>query len=89
MAHHTDPDRDAETRGLALLGQSLSFGILSRLTAKGLLTKQEAQDILDEVLISFEKLQTEKPSDQSVQAARSILDAMIHAVRAPPDGKPK
>ena len=89
MAQDTDPDRDAETRGMAHLGQSLSFGILSRLMAKGLLTKQEVQDILEEILISFEQLQTKDPSDESVQAARLILDAMIHAVRAPPGSRPK
>ncbi len=81
MAHDTNPDRDADTRGLAFVGQGLAFALLGQLAKKGVLTQQEAHDVLDTVLIGLEEFQVGQPGDQSVQAARAILDAMIETFR--------
>lgn len=63
---------DAETKAFAMIGQALSYGILARLTNKGLLTGSEVQEILDGVLTTFEG----GPDDEAHRAARVMLDGM-------------
>lgn len=63
---------DAETKAFAMIGHALSYGLLARLTNKGLLTGGEVQDILDGVLTTFE----EGPDDEAHRVARVMLDGM-------------
>ncbi len=77
MAHDTDSGRDADTRGLAILGQCLAFAILIKLTSKGLLTRQEAYNMLDNLSFTLDEAQLKNPSEKSVPAARATLDAML------------
>lgn len=63
---------DAETKAFAMIGHSLSYGILARLMNKGLLTSSEVQSILDGVLTTFE----EGPDDEAHRVARVMLDGM-------------
>ena len=79
MARNTDTNFDPEARGLALLGQNLAFTILIRLTSKGLLTRQEASNMLDNISFPLDELQLKNPSDESVPVARAILDGMFRA----------
>ncbi len=81
MARDTDSNYDPDTRGLALLGQLHSFAILERLTTKGLLTKQEAYNLLDNISFTLDEAQLKNPSDESVPVARATLDATLQAFR--------
>ncbi len=83
MPRYTNLGLDAETRGMAFIGHSLPVAILKRLTAKKLLTDQDAYEILDALLIGVEEMKTDDPSDESLEAARVMLDGMIRIFRAP------
>ncbi len=83
MPRYTNLGLDAETRGMAFIGHSLPFAILKRLTTKNLLTDQDAYEILDALLIGVEEMKTDDPSDESLEAARGMLDGMIRIFRAP------
>ena len=81
MTRFTNLSLDAETRGMAFIGHSLPIAILKCLTTKKLLTDQDAYEILDSLLIGVEEMKTNDPTDESLEAARVILDGMIHIFR--------
>jgi hypothetical protein len=66
----------AEARGVALVGQGLAFALMTRLRAKGLLTQADVDAIFEGCLTSLEGAQLDSPDDESLKAARVILDAM-------------
>lgn len=69
------PER-AEARGVALVGQGLAFALISRLRAKGVLSDTDVDAIFEGCLTSLEDAQLRTPGDQSISAARLILDGM-------------
>ena len=66
----------AEARGVAIVGQGLAFALMTRLKAKGVLSQGDVDAIFEGCLTSLEGAQLESPDDQSIQAARVILDGM-------------
>ena len=63
-----------ETRGLGLVGMAMSVGILSRLEAKGVLTKTDVDEVLEGILSSLEDFQG--PNDPGIRSARVLVDAI-------------
>jgi hypothetical protein len=68
--------QEAETAGLALAGQTLGVGILSRLFTKGLLSEQEVLDVIEGALSTLEDTGED---DEATRAARIILDGIAQA----------
>lgn len=66
-------DQQIETRAIALVSQSLAWGLISRLTAKGLFTKEESVKLLEGALTSFEEDIHDAPEHR---IARVMLEAM-------------
>lgn len=66
----------AETRGLALTGLAISYGLVASLAAKGALSKDDMSRLFDGSLTALEGLQSAGTDDQSVQLARRLLEVM-------------
>jgi hypothetical protein len=69
-----DVDSTVETRAIAIVGMSLTFGLVSLLQKKGVLTKAEMDNLFQGVLESLEN--SPATSDQGVQAARVLVEGM-------------
>ncbi|HTW53074.1 MAG TPA: hypothetical protein VME45_14375 [Stellaceae bacterium] len=76
-------NQDDEIRGRALATSTLLHGLITALTAKGILTLDEKNQLYEIVLQNFEKAD---PNDPAVQVARKIIDewAQIAATGKPP-----
>lgn len=68
---------DPEAKGLALAAFGLAHGLLSTLTAKGVIEKQQADDLLDGILTGLES--TEGANDPGFHEARRIVDGLVQA----------
>lgn len=67
--------------GVAVAGHAVAGAILRALINKGLLTRDEARDLLDEVLLDLEHTQAVVARPRSVEIARKLLRDMIGNVR--------
>jgi hypothetical protein len=76
------PNQDDEIRGRALATSTLLHGLITALTAKGILTGEEKNRLYEIVLQNFEKAD---PNDPSIKVARKIIDdwAQIAATGKP------
>ncbi len=72
-------DQD-ETRGIALAGMSLAVGLVAALHAKGLLSADDQDKLLDGVLTGLEEFQP--ATDPGVQKARVLVDVMARIFAA-------
>lgn len=76
-------DLDEQTRGMAMVGQLLSFQLIGILKAKGILSKAETVGIYDSTLSQLEALPPDFPG---IGEARKILDQMLGiASKSPPN----
>jgi hypothetical protein len=74
---------DDETRGLAFASYSLTHALLTVLERKGVLTGDEAQDVLDETLTRLEH----RHQDRAIDIARRLIEgAVIERAAARPKG---
>lgn len=78
---------DAETRGWAHVGRTLSFCILTLLRKRGIISDADAEFTLDQALMSLEGLQMQNPDDQSLLVAREAVQAMIDVLPASPPNR--
>jgi len=69
-----------ESRGIALAGMALSLGLLTALHAKGILSAEDQDNILEGVLASLEEFQP--ATDSGVQKARALVDVMAQVTAA-------
>lgn len=77
MTEQPEFSEDAETRGWAHVGLSLSFAILVGLRRNGVISDTVFRDILDVALASVETTQAQYPDDESLKVARKALDGMF------------
>lgn len=85
------PDESAnETRAIGLVGMAFAYGLIAKLTAKGLLTKDEMSEVFEGVLSTLES--TQAPNDPAIPVARVLVDAMAQIaatnLRVPPQSTP-
>jgi hypothetical protein len=86
MSENPTPDgfpETAEARGIALVSQGLALALLTRLRAKGLLSDRDCEAIFEGCLTSLENAQLDSPDDESIQAARMILDGVAKIALRP------
>jgi len=76
------PNPEDELKGRALATSTLMHGLITVLTAKGILTIDEKNRLYEIVLQNFEKAD---PDDPAIQVARKIIDdwAQIAATGKP------
>lgn len=79
---------EAAGKGYAIAGFTVAGAILARLQRKGLLTKQEVQDLLDGVLTSLEEL-TPEPNAPETLVARELVDFLAKVAATDGTLKPK
>jgi len=72
-------DVDAETRGLAILGMSLGHAALTMLNAKGIISNDEIDSMLETILVGAETLLP--PDDPGAQMARKLAEGLAHTIR--------
>jgi hypothetical protein len=62
----------------ALLGHVMSFALLATLTGKGIITRDDASEMLDTVLLMLEQMQSGFPEQQaSFESARDFLSKAL------------
>jgi hypothetical protein len=65
-----------DTRGMAFVGMTLAQAILAGLRAKGILSDEEADEVLDTALSSLE---SSPSADPVVKQARALLEEIMNA----------
>ncbi len=79
-------DDHAETRGITMAGEMVSFALIGHLLNKGVLTKAETVAIYEQVLSALEAY---PQFDKAVEVARRILDQMADIASKAPPSVPK
>ena len=68
--------------GPALLGMQLAAAVLLKLRQKGLLTTEEAEEIIDTALLDLERHQAAVPATKKdVDLAHELLDSLLAELR--------
>jgi len=68
---------DHNAKGAALAAFGLAHGLLASLTAKGVFSLAERDELLEGILTGFEKLYP--PNDPTSRAARQMIEALLNA----------
>jgi hypothetical protein len=81
-------DNTFDTRPMAIAALSIAQALTATLVRKGLLSREEVNDLFEGILVSLEGSQA--PNDPDVPAARVLIDglAQIIATGRPPLSKP-